>query len=139
MSEYRSTVITGGSVAVDTFFVLSGFLLSYLTLKQLTKTKGRINLFQYYVHRYLRLTPPVAALVLFHCSFFFRLLGGPFANSEVAKKELRDDCILYWWTPLIYIQNYFNTNNMVRFNQCKFLQFVNLKLLLALKCNRLLI
>jgi hypothetical protein len=33
---------------------LSGVLVSYLLLKDLDKTKGRVNWIMFYVHRYLR-------------------------------------------------------------------------------------
>ena len=39
--------------AVDTFFMLSGFLTTYLFLKEM-KNKGRINILVYYFHRYVR-------------------------------------------------------------------------------------
>ena len=44
--------------SVDTFFVLSGLLVCYLTLKQLDRTKGITGHVQlialYYIHRYIR-------------------------------------------------------------------------------------
>jgi len=44
-----------GYVSVDSFFFIGGCLLSLLTLKQLDKTSGKLNLLLYYLHRYLRL------------------------------------------------------------------------------------
>jgi peptidoglycan/LPS O-acetylase OafA/YrhL len=51
-------LIFSATLAVDTFFLLSGFLMSYLMLKNLDKTKGRNQITQIlfgYVHRYIRL------------------------------------------------------------------------------------
>lgn len=42
-----------GVFAVDTFFFLSGLLVTYGLLKQFSKT-NRINWILYYVHRFLR-------------------------------------------------------------------------------------
>ena len=47
--------IDNAFVSVDTFFLLSACLVSYLTLKELDKHKGKINVPLFYIHRYLRL------------------------------------------------------------------------------------
>ena len=47
-------VIDNAFVSVDTFFLLSACLVCYLTMKELDKTKGKINVPLYYIHRYLR-------------------------------------------------------------------------------------
>lgn len=46
--------ILNAFVAVDSFFVLSGCLLAYLTFGEMDRTEGRINLPLYYIHRYIR-------------------------------------------------------------------------------------
>ena len=47
-------IILNAFVSVDTFFTLSGCLVSYLALKEMEKTKGRLNFLFFYLHRYLR-------------------------------------------------------------------------------------
>ena len=47
--------IDNAFVSVDTFFLLSACLVSYLTLKELDKHKGKINVPSFYIHRYFRL------------------------------------------------------------------------------------
>ena len=47
-------VIDNALVSVDTFFLLSACLVSYLTMKELDKTKGKINVPLFYIHRWLR-------------------------------------------------------------------------------------
>lgn len=46
--------VTMATVAVDTFFLMSGLLVSYLLLRELDRNKGRFNVILFYVHRYLR-------------------------------------------------------------------------------------
>ena len=46
--------ITNAYLSVDTFFLLSACLVCYLTMKELDKTKGTINVPLFYIHRYLR-------------------------------------------------------------------------------------
>ena len=53
----------GGYVGVDVFFVLSGFLISGLLLRELEKT-GTISLSSFYARRLRRLLPAVALLIL---------------------------------------------------------------------------
>ena len=58
-------IIINGLPAVDTFFTLSGFLVTYLLLKQLGKGGMSVmHWFGYYFHRYVRLTPPYALVIL---------------------------------------------------------------------------
>ena len=42
------------TVAVDTFFLLSGLLVAYSLLRELDRNKGKFNVFLFYIHRYLR-------------------------------------------------------------------------------------
>lgn len=53
----------GGFVGVDVFFVLSGFLISGLLLREL-ETTGSISLASFYARRLRRLLPAVALLIL---------------------------------------------------------------------------
>ena len=52
--KWQSYTIINATVSVDTFFLLSGMLVSYLLLRELDRNKGRFNLLLFYVHRYLR-------------------------------------------------------------------------------------
>jgi len=57
--RFASEVIMNATVSVDTFFVLSGLLVSYLFLKDFHKRKARLVDFAkglplMYLHRYLR-------------------------------------------------------------------------------------
>ena len=52
--RFTFLAIINGTLSVDTFFFLSGFLVAYMTLKHLKKGNGRINWFLYYFHRFWR-------------------------------------------------------------------------------------
>jgi peptidoglycan/LPS O-acetylase OafA/YrhL len=54
--HFFPTVITGGFVGVDVFFVISGFLITLLLLKEIART-GRISLSNFYARRIRRLMP----------------------------------------------------------------------------------
>jgi peptidoglycan/LPS O-acetylase OafA/YrhL len=58
-----------GGDGVTTFFVLSGFLITWLLLEEESQT-GRIHLGAFYLRRFLRIVPPALAYLL-----FVRVLG----------------------------------------------------------------
>ncbi|XP_078606240.1 O-acyltransferase like protein-like isoform X2 [Branchiostoma floridae x Branchiostoma japonicum] len=84
-------VIDSFNMGVDTFLVLSAFLVTHWFLKQLKKRNGEFtwgDLGRHYLHRYWRLTPVYLYLLL---------LALP---SEKG-------CRSYIWANLLYINNYF--------------------------------
>jgi len=56
--------LPGGFVGVDVFFVISGFLITTLLIRELART-GTISLRGFYARRFKRLLPAAAALLLF--------------------------------------------------------------------------
>lgn len=48
-----------GSLAVDMFFVLSGFLIAFILLKEYKKNGGKIDVWLFYTGRFLRLWPSI--------------------------------------------------------------------------------
>src|SRR5436305_4540456 len=56
-------LLPGGSIGVDIFFVLSGFLITTLLVEEWQK-HGAISLKHFYLRRALRLLPAFAALLL---------------------------------------------------------------------------
>ena len=69
--------ILNGFPSVDSFFLISGVLLAYLTLKELEKTKGRVSLPIFYIHRYLRLTGTYIIIIGFHTTLLRQMCFGP--------------------------------------------------------------
>jgi peptidoglycan/LPS O-acetylase OafA/YrhL len=59
-----SFFFTGGSTGVQVFFVLSGFLITYLLLNE-QKKAGQIDLGKFYLRRTLRIWPLYYATVIF--------------------------------------------------------------------------
>ena len=56
-------LIPGGYVGVDVFFVLSGFLISWLLVEE-AKRSGKVDLWAFYARRARRLLPAVAVLIV---------------------------------------------------------------------------
>ncbi len=57
------TSVPGGMIGVDIFFVISGYLITALLLREGAIT-GRINLFLFWKRRARRLLPAIALLIL---------------------------------------------------------------------------
>jgi len=56
-------IIPGGYIGVDIFFVLSGFLITSILLREYSKT-GHINLAHFYARRFLRIVPALVLLMM---------------------------------------------------------------------------
>jgi peptidoglycan/LPS O-acetylase OafA/YrhL len=65
MADYLQQVTFPlGFFGVPIFFVISGFLITYLLLREEERT-GSISLKQFWIRRFLRIVPPVALYILF--------------------------------------------------------------------------
>ena len=114
-TQFSYQAILNGFFAVDSFFFLSGLLVSYLTMREMSRRKERgaklANIFPfltYYLHRILRLTPAYAVVVLIVWQLLPSLGDGPiFSQVVVPGSKL---CDQYWWTNFLYINNFYPTN-----------------------------
>lgn len=90
--------IVNGSVSVDTFFLMSGLLVSFLLLRELDRTKGKFNVGLFYLHRYLRLTPVYAVILGFVATLMVYLGTGPnWYNVNL----LSNACRISWWRQFL--------------------------------------
>ncbi|XP_018319862.1 nose resistant to fluoxetine protein 6-like isoform X2 [Agrilus planipennis] len=122
--QLQSQYVQAAQYAVDTFLVLSGCLLTYLAIKPMTEFRNKIanhsilkkafTITSYtlssYMHRYLRLTPPVAALFVYYVTLSRRLGNGPVYNFITDRQ--RQPCVDNWWSFFLYIENYAHTSEM---------------------------
>ncbi|XP_055915470.1 nose resistant to fluoxetine protein 6-like [Eupeodes corollae] len=106
--ELWSMHILHGTVSVDSFFFISGLLVAWLGFKELDRTNGKLNVIMMYVHRYIRLTPVVGAVLLFAFSINPILYTGPFKYVSLGKNECDSS---NWWPILLYISNYFRVSS----------------------------
>ncbi|XP_075210582.1 O-acyltransferase like protein-like [Lycorma delicatula] len=109
IQDWSRAFIANGVICVDTFFVMSGMLLSYTFLKKIAKEKS-FNIVKFYLHRYIRLTPAVAGLVLFYATVSDRLCDGPLCLYYY--DTIKKPCVKNWWASLIYVNNYYDSGNM---------------------------
>lgn len=98
--------IINGTFSVDTFFFLSGLLVAYLTIKEILE-KGKLNWVYFFIHRYWRLTPLLAFVILFYTNMFPYIVYGPFQFFTSTFNDMTDGCRTYWWSNLLYINNFY--------------------------------
>lgn len=92
---FHAKFITGGFIGVDIFYVISGFLITGLLLKELDTT-GRISLKSFYLRRSKRLLP-ASFLVLFVTAIFAWLVLPPVARGSIGRDLI---------ATTLYISNY---------------------------------
>ncbi|KAL5279045.1 hypothetical protein ACFFRR_003581 [Megaselia abdita] len=107
--SFYSLFVQNGVIAVDTFFFLSGLLVTWIGIKELEKCQ-KLNVPLMYLHRYIRLTPLVAFAMLFLVSILKFFGSGPFWSTFV--DGMSSTCEKYWWRNILYIQNYFEITEM---------------------------
>ncbi|XP_072014078.1 nose resistant to fluoxetine protein 6-like isoform X1 [Amphiura filiformis] len=102
------TVVVKAEYAVDTFFLLSGCLLTYLTLGKMAHTNGKLPWGLFYFHRFWRLTPVYSAVILFIIFLDPYIGSGPLWYRYID----HPNCEKYWWRNLLYISNFFPKSEM---------------------------
>ncbi|XP_014246252.1 nose resistant to fluoxetine protein 6-like isoform X2 [Cimex lectularius] len=99
------TIMTNGAIVVNTFLIITGFLTYYKVLKDVNN-KVNYNVFKYIYRRWVRLTPAYAYVMAFGVFIFPHLELGPMARHVI----WRNYCDQYWWTHILYVNNYVNTD-----------------------------
>nr|CAH7737188.1 unnamed protein product [Callosobruchus chinensis] len=105
----KAMIVHAGVFAVDTFFCLSGLLLTYTFMKTVNKL-NKFNLLSFYLHRYLRLTPALIILIFSTTTILEYLGSGP--RWDMGVQYWKRPCTERWWSSLLYIQNYFDMGSM---------------------------
>jgi peptidoglycan/LPS O-acetylase OafA/YrhL len=80
-------VLRGGFVGVDVFFVLSGFLITSLLLREHART-GTVALRRFYARRAWRLVPVLLVVAAVTAAYFALLPADEFTSAEVKQETL---------------------------------------------------
>jgi peptidoglycan/LPS O-acetylase OafA/YrhL len=104
LSDWKHVWLTSRALSVDIFFVFGGLLASYSFMKKRSKGK-KFNLATHFIHRYLRLTPALAIMLLFNATLLRRIGSGPLWKSHSQLTE--EECQINWWKYMLFINNWF--------------------------------
>lgn len=95
--------------SVDTFFVISGILTTYVTWEYTKGDPRKFNKFAFTISRYIRLTPQLAIVIL--CFFLLPLFGDGPMYRQVTDKQA-DLCYKNWYINLLYLQSYTSSEKL---------------------------
>ncbi|KAL3870228.1 hypothetical protein ACJMK2_038305 [Sinanodonta woodiana] len=111
LKRFTFQAIDNATVSVDSFFLLSGLLLAFLTFRELKKVGGikEFSWGMFYFHRFWRLTPPYMLLMMVYIPTSKYWSDGPFWPKDGFEVDYCKDS---WWTNLLYINNFVNTDKM---------------------------
>ncbi len=94
--------LSGGFIGVDIFFVISGFLITSLLIKEKEKT-GRINIMNFFLRRIFRLVPALIVLLL-----VFNIFSVFALEKDIAVENFLDSFIVLFysadWTRAMGLQ-----------------------------------
>ena len=101
---FPPALLPGGFIGVDVFFVISGFLITSLLLRE-HDTTGRVGLGRFWLRRARRLLPALALVVLV-CSALAWLIGGD-VLVDVDRQALGAATFAYNWVSIAGGSGYF--------------------------------
>ena len=107
--HFFGDILPGGYLGVDMFFVLSGFLITSLLVREFNVT-GRISLKGFWLRRFRRILP-AALIVLSICTAIVALIGGDLAVG-IREQFLGTFFFVNNWTQIATSQTYFAPNEV---------------------------
>ncbi|WP_104193375.1 acyltransferase family protein [Cryobacterium sp. Y82] len=105
--HFFPSILPGGFIGVDVFFVISGFLITGLLVSEHTRT-GRISLHRFWQRRARRLVPPLIPVVLISCTIAF-IIGGDVLVG-LGGQLLGASTFGYNWVSIATDASYFSLN-----------------------------
>jgi peptidoglycan/LPS O-acetylase OafA/YrhL len=94
---YRA--LTGnGDLGVDIFFVISGFLIAHILLKECAKYEGKIDIWNFFRSRFIRIWPALVGYLLFEL------------YKEVTKEDEKDKTTVTDHVLFAFFKAFFATN-----------------------------
>ncbi|GMR60112.1 hypothetical protein PMAYCL1PPCAC_30307, partial [Pristionchus mayeri] len=106
--DLTSEVILNGFFSVDSFFFMSGVLLTFLWFKsfhrQPKETMSVYGWAMFYIHRFLRLSPAYYILIIFYTFVVKQMIREtPLSMNSIVTA---DSCSDTWWVEMLYLHNY---------------------------------
>ncbi|XP_055708225.1 nose resistant to fluoxetine protein 6-like isoform X2 [Phlebotomus papatasi] len=105
--EWFMQPFNAAATGVDTFLVISGFLLSYLYFESYMKKPkkdGVIAFLKSVCNRILRIAPSYYTIILFSMIIGIYLKDKSQFNML---ENIEENCIKYWWRNVLFINNFF--------------------------------
>ncbi|XP_075223879.1 nose resistant to fluoxetine protein 6-like [Lycorma delicatula] len=121
---------------VDWFFTISGFMVGVLLPFYYENYKP--DFIKTLFNRYIRLTPSLLVITFFYATIYYKTGEGPMWNTAILSEK--NNCVDNWWTSLLYIGNYINSERycMVQtwYLNCDFQLFLITTIIFYIAKNR---
>lgn len=105
--NFNFQFVVNGTLSVDTFFFLSGLLVSYSTIKLVQKFKTGLNIPVFICYRFFRLSPTY--MLVIGLVFILPLISyGPVWNMAFDPEI--EKCRNGWWKNFLYINNFLDSD-----------------------------
>ncbi|XP_029182927.2 nose resistant to fluoxetine protein 6-like [Acropora millepora] len=113
--RFSFEAVNSAFFSVDSFFFLSGLLVGYIGFRRMEMNSGKLPLFQFYFHRFWRLTPSYMFTILFFTNMVAFLGDGPlwYGSQMLLGAGTKNPCVDKWWTNLLYINNLY-PNSLIK-------------------------
>ncbi|CAL4126106.1 unnamed protein product, partial [Meganyctiphanes norvegica] len=115
LKPFMFQIIANAFLSVDTFFFMSGLLVAYGFMNLTHKSDGRFNPLLYYVHRVVRLLPPILVTTAFVATLSGLMVDGPL--SWEYKKNMLGSCRENWWHDPFFLTNIFQISGNVNLSK----------------------
>ncbi|KMY91834.1 nose resistant to fluoxetine protein 6 [Drosophila simulans] len=108
--RFETSIFQNGSLVIQIFFVMSGFLLyvNFTKRQQVQPKTGTLECiavyFRVFSYRYFRLLPSLLALILFNGTLLVRLQNGPFWRHLTEAERVF--CRSNWWKNVFFVTNH---------------------------------
>uniref|UniRef100_A0A0N5CFN8 NRF domain-containing protein n=1 Tax=Strongyloides papillosus TaxID=174720 RepID=A0A0N5CFN8_STREA len=113
--DYSKQFLANAYFSVDSFFFMSGLLLSFMFFKQLKRNRRQTlsikTFLMMYVHRIIRLSPSYYMTVAFFTWVFLPTFLNNMPLYILTSFKDLISCNEYWWVNFLYINNYVNVKN----------------------------
>ncbi|KAF8364257.1 hypothetical protein PRIPAC_91180 [Pristionchus pacificus] len=115
LHDFLSEFIQNAYFAVDSFFFMSGLLLTFIWFKNYQKnpaaTNSPISWVMFYIHRIIRLSPPFYMMI----AFYTWVLKQLYFDLPINMTPLygADYCRETWWIEMLYVHNWWQNDKTV--------------------------
>uniref|UniRef100_T1KZX1 Nose resistant-to-fluoxetine protein N-terminal domain-containing protein n=1 Tax=Tetranychus urticae TaxID=32264 RepID=T1KZX1_TETUR len=110
IKSFGVQALLNATFTVDTFFLISGLLTSFMTWQMTNGSHKKFNPFWFIVTRYLRLTP---FMIIAMCATILLPTMGSGPLWDLA--QFGAACEKNWWINMFYIQSFYKTEEICLF------------------------
>lgn len=118
MERFSMQAVMSASYATDTFFMISGCLVSYWFLTKAETNDDTVKMktwIKFFIGKYWKMTPPYMLTMVIFVYLYMYLGHGPLWPNRL---DAADKCQTGWWKHLLYVNNVVGVDGVPAEKQC---------------------